>query len=377
MLLSQSVLNNGRMVQEIDHWLQRINRIINPKECSMESEKTISGAISKYWYDELMNRGVSQQTIEEQTGITVDLFENVDARIPYVKQDKLLHLALDLGDPELPMIIGTKSSPQTFGIVGHIILSSETLRDAGNHAVRYSKLMCDFNNSELVEDDENSYFIIEFLSPEYFSVSICEASMSASVKFIREITGYQANPIEIHFQYPAPSHQASYEKYFKAPLKFNQSKNMIVLPKADLDIKLTTHSPYLRDLLRKHADLMLDQMEESEEENIQEVIKNYIVEHLPSGEVSIEMVADHLNMSRWTLSRKLKENGTSFQHLFKQMRKRLAINYLETRNFSVSEVAFLLGFSEPSAFNRAFKNWSGQSPGEFRKARFFSPATGY
>ena len=75
-------------------------------------------------------------------------------------------------------------------------------------------------------------------------------------------------------------------------------------------------------------------------------------------------------MTIWgkSLNRKLKEEGTSFQELFKQMRKKMAMNYLQIKQFSISEVAFLVGFSEPSTFHRAFKNWAGQSPGEFRKA---------
>ncbi len=90
--------------------------------------------------------------------------------------------------------------------------------------------------------------------------------------------------------------------------------------------------------------------------------------YLPQGKATIEVVSSQMNISRRTLHRKLKREGTSFQQLLKKTRKDLAINYLQKTNFSIGEVGFLLGFSEYSAFHRAFKDWFGKSPGEYQQS---------
>lgn len=89
---------------------------------------------------------------------------------------------------------------------------------------------------------------------------------------------------------------------------------------------------------------------------------------LPTGEVDIDMVSTKLQMSRWTLTRKLKDEGTTFKRLLKETRQTLATSYLRQQTEAIAEIAFLLGYSEASAFQRAFKSWVGQTPLEYRQA---------
>lgn len=339
----------------------------------MYGGRTTSVGITKTWVQAMEKRGLSAEAMEAETGLRSEQLNDLDERIPYATQMHLMEFAMNwFGSPELTFEIGKESSPEKFGVVGHVIRSSANLREAANQAVRYSKLMCDTHEMQYVEEGERCSLIMHFISPEFFSIPVTETAFSSAIQMIGTLTEQPIVPLEVHFQYDQPAYSALYEQYMNCPLKFNQPDSRIVTSCYDMEVPLSSTDRYLSTVMEKHANFLMEQMEE---DKLEDQVKTYIVDHLPSGDVNIEMVADHMHMSRWTLMRKLKDEGTSFQDIFKQMRKKLAFNYLQTRKFSISEVAFLLGFSEPSTFNRAFKSWSGQSPGEFRKSSHLSPAT--
>ncbi|MBF0278907.1 MAG: AraC family transcriptional regulator [SAR324 cluster bacterium] len=334
----------------------------------MNRQHTISGGIVKSWFDELNRQGIAVTSLEEKTGLDYCQLEDIDARIPLQQHHKLMEIGIELTrNPALALQMGESFSPERLGVVGHVFMNCPTLREAGYQAIRYSKLICEVSHLALDEDEKHAKLVHLIEIPEYDSISSSEASLSSAISMIRVFSGNAVNPIETHFQHAKPDHIEEYKRIFQAPIVFNQPENALIFDKKILESRLSDFNPYLHEILIKHADELLHQL--SSGKKLQDQVCTYIFDHLSKGEVDIEMVALHLNMSRWTLTRKLKEEGTSFQELFKQMRKKMAMNYLQIKNFSISEVAFMVGFSEPSTFNRAFKNWAGQSPGEFRKAR--------
>ena len=333
----------------------------------MDNQHTIAGGIVKSWFDELNRQGIASAQLEEKTGLDYNQLGDIDARIPLEQHYKLMDLGIELtNNPALALQMGENFVPERLGVVGHVFMNCPTLREAGNQVIRYTKLICEVSHLALEEDEKYAKLIHLIEVPEYDSIPSTEISLATAITMVRVFAGKPVNPVSVHFQHAPPAHLAEYERIFQAPMLFNQPENRMVMEKKVLDYRLASYNPYLHEILIKHANELLDQLHSGE--NLQDQVRAFIFDHLPSGEVDIEMVALHLNMSRWTLTRKLKEEGTSFQELFKQMRKKMAMNYLQIKQFSISEVAFLLGFSEPSTFHRAFKSWAGQSPGEFRKA---------
>ena len=122
------------------------------------------------------------------------------------------------------------------------------------------------------------------------------------------------------------------------------------------------HQSYLLDLLQQHADNLLDTLKSAGKTTTQ--VRQLIAKSLPEGKADIEQVSEHLHMSRWTLARRLKSEGVTFNDIVREIRSNLAAQYLSDQKMSVSEVGFLLGYSEPSAFQRAFRSWYSCTPSE-------------
>ena len=147
---------------------------------------------------------------------------------------------------------------------------------------------------------------------------------------------------------------------------FEQEENAVYLDRAAANQPIKYRDPYLRKVLEDYADLNLKQV--TALDSLEKQVVSLIVEGLPKGEVSIENTARALHMSRSTLQRKLSRSGTGFKALLEETRQKLCRVYLE-QQFRITQIAYLLGYSEPSTFHHAFKRWFGLSPGEYQKGK--------
>ena len=139
----------------------------------------------------------------------------------------------------------------------------------------------------------------------------------------------------------------------------------MVFKREYLDSPNPDPQPYLKELLNRHA-LLLDR-EQKKGTPFQNKVRNIIIEHLHTGSLDLEMIARILNLSSRTVYRKLKEENISYRELFDDVQKRLVRNYLTDDSLSINEISILLGFSEASAFHRAFRRWFGKPPGQYRR----------
>jgi AraC-like DNA-binding protein len=175
--------------------------------------------------------------------------------------------------------------------------------------------------------------------------------------------------IEVCFCHAAPADARAYAQVFgeRATLRFEQPACGFVLPAVALDTLLPTADPHLHDLVTKHADLLLAELPVAESFTAR--VRELVTAGLPNGTAGAPHVASALHVSSRTLARRLEEEGTSFKDLTEQIRKNLALRYVGQTDLAFSEVAFLLGFSQTTAFHRAFKRWTGQTPLDYRRAR--------
>jgi len=150
-------------------------------------------------------------------------------------------------------------------------------------------------------------------------------------------------------------------------LKFNQKEDAVVIARNIEEEVIPGSHPYLKKILMKHTESEMARL--NADTRLQDDVKGIIIELLPKGLVSIERVCGTLGVSRWTLARKLKQEGITFKAMLAGVRKELAISYLQTTKWTTNEIAFLLGYSEASAFQRAFKIWTGKNPSAFRKSQ--------
>ena len=144
-----------------------------------------------------------------------------------------------------------------------------------------------------------------------------------------------------------------------------QGTNSWVLPQRVMELPIVSDDGRLLRILEVHADALLS--ERRTEAGLRSLVEDRLISALPSGRVQAEAVAEQLGMSVRSLRRRLAEEGTSFGKVLDRLRNRLALRYLEDEHASLKQIAWLLGYSEPGAFNHAFQRWFGTSPGGVRK----------
>ncbi len=333
----------------------------------MKNSSKICSAAFKNEMLLLIKSGISQSDIENEVGISLDQLSDPDEMISmkyYVALEKSAPVLAK--NPGIFIELGTaKTGTSQTGILGHVASSGETVRTCFHQAVRFSCLLSDASRIELREEGDLARFVFMRESPEFFTTQSVELAFSRTQTLMKSLWGRDFEPFEINFQYSAPDHVRLYRKVFKN-IYFNQAENCILFPGKLLDRKNPFYQPYVGEILLKHAEKILEKR--MAKETLEQQTSTIILKHLPKGTVSADQVASELHMSRQTLFRKLKaETGLSFRELLKTTRKELAGKFVADNQFLLTEIAYLLGFSESSAFNRAFKSWYHSSPGEYRR----------
>jgi AraC-like DNA-binding protein len=164
----------------------------------------------------------------------------------------------------------------------------------------------------------------------------------------------------VHFTYAAPAYRAEYDRIFGVPVIFESDKNAMLLDDAVMSFKPPTGSSYIAQVLTERADELLEKLESSK--SVRDRVERLLVESLKGEDVSMNTIASKLGLSRQTLFRRLKVEGVTFEKVVDDLRHRLALHYLDEARMSVNQTAYLVGFSDPAAFSRAFKRWTGSSP---------------
>ncbi|MEW6497266.1 MAG: helix-turn-helix domain-containing protein, partial [Cyanobacteriota bacterium] len=193
----------------------------------------------------------------------------------------------------------------------------------------------------------------------------CQWIVANMVLNAQRMTGLDVAPLKVGFQHQQPEDVSAYQRLFRSPLAFEQSVNFVIVDARVLKQPLLKSDPGLCAVLDRHAEDLLAKL--PRQESIVDSVRQEISAGLRGGDPGLDAIANKLGIAPRTLQRKLKEAGTSHQELLDEMRRELSIYYLQERDMAVCEVAFLLGFSETSAFHRAFKRWTGTTPGEFRR----------
>jgi len=269
----------------------------------------------------------------------------------------------------LALAIARATPPGAFGIIEYVCRAAPTLGDALRQWVRYLNLLDDAVEVALDVEDDRAYLRVvrDSEAPAPASHELCFALVA---KYARELAAQPFRVTRVDFAHAAPEESATprdptaaYREWFDAPVAFGADTTQLVLPRAALALPLRTSDPALLAILTRAADDLARATERdpSTAANVARVLRDL----LRDDAGSIEQVAKRLGVPPRSLQRRLKDEGTSFQVVRDATRKELAQRYLDAR-MSIAEISFLLGFSEPSAFFRAFKRWTGRTPAEAR-----------
>jgi len=261
--------------------------------------------------------------------------------------------------------------PTTLHALGYAWFASESLRDALERMVRYVRLVSTAAKARLDEDTRGYRFTLEYEANIQPAVEAVDAALAILVSMCRLSYDGELNPLAICLKRTEPVCSDQLLQYFQCPVYFEQSEDSVLFSHDVLETSLPTANAILagnNDRLIKEYLARLDKSVLSAQ------VKARLLELLPSGNINEERMASLLNVSLRSLQRKLKEEDTGFKTLLEDTRRELAENYIRDNSLSISEITYLLGFSEPSNFTRAFKRWQGISPSAYREGLQQTPA---
>lgn len=310
--------------------------------------------------------GIDSMEVIESVGIDPAGVINPDRRIPIETMQLLMQHCLDLtGDEAFGLLAAEQLQPQVLHGLGLAWLASDTLYDGLKRTVRFGQLMSTGVDLQLEEEGEFVHLLIgRTLELENYVYASRDFGVGMFVRMCRLALGEYIAPVRIEIERPTPKDPARFEYMLCSPVTFECDTTRLTYYLADISEPLATGDPALARVNDAQTQGYLDSF--LAQTTSREVVGK-IVEKLPDGPPSQQQIAEAMNVSNRTLQRKLKNEGTSFMDLLQDTRMQLARRYLLQPTRSVVETSYLLGFSEPSTFSRAFKRWTGQAPAEYRE----------
>lgn len=290
---------------------------------------------------------------------------SADSRIPLADWISLLEcIAAENPQPALGLAIGRHIAPRHAGVLGYIALSCDTLGEAMLRFERYDRLVYDGNPAavSIHGDNVNISWGIEHGMPGQLAD---ETAIAAFTVIVRRLVNKDLTPTAVNFVNKAPADISPYEAFFGCPVSFGGSLSFVTFPASFLLEPIAHSDPGLRALLENQAESLLRALPSND--GFEKNLKESLLRSLHEGAPTLERISERMAMSPRTLQRRLAEKELHFQQLLDRTRAELARGYILQGHLTLSEIALLLGYSEQSAFNRAFKRWTGQTPRALRK----------
>lgn len=295
-------------------------------------------------------------------------FTKPGARVSFAKMNELWSNAIAAtDDPWFGFAVGNRARPGDFFVVGHAWLASETLMGALRRLCRYSHVLATHGTILTLEQGDDSVSLTETYpdSVPHRAKAAKDAGFVAVIGLCDAVTTSIVRPTSVALTIPAEFDSARYDELFQCPVTYGAEKETWVFDARDLEKPLTGHIP---DVVEATDRIAADYIRSLDLGTVATAVRSTLIKTLPSGRSNQDTVARRLHRSRSTLQRQLSAEGTSYREILESTRRALAERYLASGDYSQVQVAFMTGFADQSNFARAFKRWTGQSPGEFQKA---------
>ncbi len=311
-------------------------------------------------------RGVDAMALVEQAGVDPASIVNPDRRVAPERMQRLFRACVEAtGDEAFGLVAAEQIQPQVLSGLGLAWLASDTLLDGLQRLVRFARIMSSGVELALEDDGALVHLVIgPRVEDERFTWAVRDFAVGLVVRMCRLTLGEFIAPLRVEMERPRPAEPERWEYLLSCRVAFDRPEARVTFLRADIVERLATGDPELARINDEQAQAYLDSIGDS---GITRQVADRIVATLPDGAPSQQQIAASLNLSNRTLQRRLRDEGTSFLDLLQDTRLQLAHKYLRQRKRSVVETAYMLGFSEPSTFSRAFKRWTGMAPAAYRE----------
>ena len=313
--------------------------------------------------------GLSREALMLGAGLSDAELSAPDSRVPFSKFVALWQLITRLSspsDPEFAVRWGASLRVRDWGLLGYAMSYSETLISALRRLARYSSILADGLQLDLESSGHRLTMSLSDAMPGAGLPNAVVARLAALVAACREITGIDVIPFEVTLAYPQPRLTAEHRRFFRCVLRFNRPVSAVALFARDVRLPVVHADETLAGYLSAHADEVLRSLVTGT--GTRERVRSAIWAALSEGRPTLDAIAKTLHTPPRTLQRRLSEEGSSLHAEVDQIRKTMAIAALRDRSVPIDDVAFVLGYAEPSTFYRSFKRWTGKSPHQYRTA---------
>lgn len=312
--------------------------------------------------------GVDVSDLLAAHGVTAAALADDERRMPH---DLLLTLWQELprrlGDAAFGLHLAQQHRPGAFDLIDFAVLNAPDLGGCIRRVLRYQRIAHDAAGLRLELDDRHARVVHLLPAPDRADAlrHVSEWALALVLGYGRRLVGALA-PVAVHLAHPAPADRSPHEHLFAAPLHFAAARSELVFLRGELARPALAGDPELGRLLVRHADERLARL--PGEATLIDRVRQAVAAGLEDGAPEAPTVARALGLSERSFFRRLREQGTSFHALVEQVRRERALQHMRDPRLSLSQIAFLLGYSEVSAFHRAFRRWTGESPSAHRRA---------
>lgn len=270
------------------------------------------------------------------------------------------------GSPQFQIKAGASMLCEDYGVFGMAFKAATSLAGSFERAERYSMLLTSVSTYTIEADDNDAYLFLHREGDRRGLQLSNEATMASIVSICREVSLDVFNPRAVYLKHEAPPSTKFYEDFFGCKMIFSADRNALLLSRRMLDQPNRLGDKSMSLFFNSILDQELEKV--GTDKPIEELVQMQISRSFSEGVPKMNDVAHSLGMSERTLNRRLAKLGLTFQSLVETSRQQMAEGLLRRTQYSLAEVAFLTGFSEQSAFTRAFKRWVGRTPASFRQA---------
>jgi AraC-like DNA-binding protein len=323
----------------------------------------VSTTTAKTLINYLSSKGLDSLSIQKHIDFDLSGIDLPDSNLPLIIYKNLWNLAVKYTeDPCLGLRLALNPNNTEMNLVSHVFFNSQNLREGLKQYIRYYSLINESISVKLTNTNSKAIVSYHCNSPENYCSPDIEHSLAISVTRIKDHISDDLSLDEVHFEHSCHKLKL-YEEFFGCPVYFNQKYSALIFKSKFLEYTFPKKSTHLFNFLISHLEVLLSKINKNE--TLSEQVARLIEKSLDSSKFDAENISCALHMSRHTLYRKLKTEGVSFHQLVDTVRKNKAFELLKKNQHGLSEIAFLLGFSELSSFSRAFKKWTGSSPAKF------------
>ena len=304
--------------------------------------------------------GIDARPALERIDLPLQRLRDEVIEVPLFKIRDFWQAAVEsTGESALGLRLAEQVRPEIYEVFGCLIAASATLGEAVLRATRLIGLVTPSMRLSFHQRGDRATLSVEPLYPDLIHREAIEFVLGATHVIARRITGEQVSPLEVRFSHPAPPDTSHHQRIFASPVRFQCASSEMIFDGGLLDLPIKSHDSTLSASLQRQAEELIKR---DASDGFKAQVRAALAAELRGGEPTAERLAAALDIHPKTLTRRLRQEGTTFRGLLDELRLQLAERYLRQPNLSVDEVAFLLGYSERSAFHRAFRRWTGRAP---------------